>query len=385
MTHDIFRDLLPLYVVGALDGEELYEIERYIAENRTQCEPEIAEFQDVADQIAVAAPPVQPSRAVLHRVMAEIEEDAAPRPRPVVVEAARDRFDFAALLFRWVPWTAIAVLIVMLTVTIKQMRGLTDKYASGRQDSVSQQQRITELVQQNKQQADRIAGQDNTVADLKTRLSSLSKDSLEQAAQLRAANKQQQQDVDALKAANGRLTAEKDILLRTTNELRLQLETQRTQVASLTKQIGEQGDALGRGNQQIAALEARITEKADALSLLTDPAIQITPLANPDPKKKSPAVGHMYWHSGRKEGWIVVSNLDPVPKGSGKSLELWVICGKEPAIAARVFWTDETGSGAFPVKLTGDVACVDKFAVTVEPTDEAPLPVPTGPMVLLSK
>lgn len=385
MTHEIFRDLLPLYVVGALEGNELHEMERYIAENRARCESELAEYQEIANQIAVAAPPAQPSRAAFHRMMATIEENEARLPKPAAAKPRRERFDLSALIFRWVPWTAVAVLIAMLAVTIKQMRALTDRYTSGQLDSMALQQRVSDLTQQNQQQSGMIDKQNNAIGDLKSRLSTLSKESLEQAAQQRVTNKKMQQDADALNLANTRLGAEKEILLRTTNELRLQLEAQRTQVASLTKQIGEQGDALARGNGQITALEARIAETTAALTLLTDPSLEVVPLGNPDPKKRSSAAGHFFWHSGRKEGWVVVSNLDPVTKGSGKSLELWAICGKQAPVPARVFWTDTAGKGSFPVKLTGDLGCADRFAVTVEPTDDTPLPVQTGPMVLLSK
>jgi anti-sigma-K factor RskA len=385
MTHETFRELVPLYVVGALDGAELSDFERYVAQHRAACEPEIDEFQAVADDLAYAAPPAAPSRAVLHRVMAGIEDEkrgvrVAPAQAPVMPETVR----FSALVFRWIPWTAIAVLLVMLTVTIKQMNALTKRFGESQQENRAQQTRIGELETQGAAQAEMIAGQQNTIADLRGRVSAQSQEFLEQVEQARTLNTQQSQEIDTLKNANARLASEKDELLRAVADLKRQIESERVEVASLEKQLHEQGSAATRASQQIAALETRLTEKSETVNLLMDPVLRVAQLAA-DPKQKSPATGRIYWHAARKEGWIIVKNLDPVPKGSGKSLELWTFCGKQPPVAARVFWTDDSGSGAFPIKLAGDVECVDKFAITLEPTDEVPSPVPTGPIVLAGK
>src|SRR5262245_28303985 len=115
MTHESFREQLPLYVLGALDGEELREFERYVAANRGRCEGEIAEYQAVANQIALSAPPAKPPTAVFDRVLASIEAQGIAPARAVETKAREtQQSPMSALLFRWIPWTITAVLCVAL-------------------------------------------------------------------------------------------------------------------------------------------------------------------------------------------------------------------------------------------------------------------------------
>ena len=89
MTHETFREMLPLYVIGALDGDELYHFERYIAENREICQAEMAEYQAIADQMVLAVPYAQPSPTVYNRILTAIEEKKRPveTPAPAPIPA----------------------------------------------------------------------------------------------------------------------------------------------------------------------------------------------------------------------------------------------------------------------------------------------------------
>ncbi len=100
-----------------------------------------------------------------------------------------------------------------------------------------------------------------------------------------------------------------------------------------------------------------------------------------DPKGETKSIARVYWHDAKKTGLIVASNLQPVIQGEGKCLELWVICGTEAPVPAGIGWTDATGHAVLEIKPGKEVACADKFAVTVEPAGG--LPMPTGPMVLI--
>jgi anti-sigma-K factor RskA len=130
-------------------------------------------------------------------------------------------------------------------------------------------------------------------------------------------------------------------------------------------------------------LENTVNEQQQRLALVMDPAIRVATLA--DPKAASKAAAKVYWQEATKSGLIVVSNVEPVLKGQGKSLELWAICGDKPPAPAGIFWTDASGHGSREVKLMGDLACVDKFAVSVEATDNVPLPSPKGSIVLVGQ
>jgi len=344
MTHEAFREMLPLYVVGALDGDELHNFEQYIAENRERCIPELAEYQAVADQIALAAPSAKPSPNVYDRIAAAIDEGKRPRlasaAAPEAAPAPRTKqpgFHLGALIVRLVPWAAAAALAVVvmnlntqLQIVTHQLQGTTDSYNN--------------LLAKDKEQQ-------GGLADLNSRLEAQRKEFGEKVDQLRTKNIEQQHDLDALRAANKQLADEKDGLMRAADRMREQLEQR---------------------NLQTAALQKKMDEETSSLDLFMDPSTRMAPLV--DPKGESKAVAKVYWNGSRKAGFMVVSNCSPVQQSQGKCLELWAICGSAPPVAAGIGWTDDSGHGAFRVKLAKDMACIDKFAVTIERAGGVPAP-----------
>ena len=174
MTHETFREMLPLYVIGALDGDELYHFERYIAENRELCRTETLEYQVIADRIALAAPYAQPSPSVYNHILAAIEEKkrpaettapapvlppaavtaptrvpvrvpvavpaftpapmaplaSVPVPAPVVKPRKRDGFNFGVLILRGLPWAATVVLAMPISPRITRSQRRTRSLAS---------------------------------------------------------------------------------------------------------------------------------------------------------------------------------------------------------------------------------------------------------------
>ena len=349
MNHEQFRELLPLYVVGALDPAERDAFDRYVAANRARCEAEIAEFQGVADALAFAAPAAQPSPDVFGRVLAAIEEKqrpavavAAQRRAPVVGRGQKLVFNVRSLAFGWVPWTATALLCVLVVVLTSQLRKMTDAYSEQAALAAKQQNSLSE--------------QSNKISELSGTLDAQSRQFSTQVGQLEA----QAKDIETLKAANTALAAEKAELVRASEELRRQVQEQNVQVASLRSELSAQ-----RGQ----------------LELMMDPATRVAQLA--DPKGETKAMAKAYWHAGKSTGWVVASNLPAILKGEGKCLELWAICGNEAPVPAGIGWTDAKGHGVVEIKLAKEVVCVDKFAVTVEPSGG--LPIPTGPMLLIGQ
>jgi anti-sigma-K factor RskA len=344
MTHETFREMLPLYVVGALDGDELHNFEQYIAENRERCISELAEYQAVADQIALAAPSARPSPNVYDRIAAAIDEGkrpaTAPAGAPVAVAAPRAKqpgFNLGGLIVRLVPWAAAGALAVVLMNLNTQLQIVTHQLQATTEACNS-------LIATNREQQ-------GGLADLNGRLAAQSKEFDEMMNRLRTKNIEQQHDLDALRAANKQLADEKDGLLQAANRMREQLEQQ---------------------NLQTAALQKKMDEETSSLDLFMDPSTRMAPLV--DPKGESKAVAKVYWNGSRKTGFMVVSNCSPVQQSQGKCLELWAICGSEPPVAAGIGWTDDSGHGVFQVKLAKDMACIDKFAVTVERTGGVPAP-----------
>ncbi|MGD1019174.1 MAG: anti-sigma factor [Verrucomicrobiia bacterium] len=353
MTHEIFREMLPLYVVGALDGDELNGFERYVAENRERCIAELAEYQAVADQIALTAPSARPSPNAYDRIAAAIDEGKRPQPAaasaPMAAPAPRAKpsgVQLGAMFVRLVPWAAAAALAVVLLNLSGQLQSVTSQLQA-KTDAYNN------LVDKNKEQQ-------GGLADLNSRLEAQSKEFSGKIDQLRTKNIEQQHDLDALRAANKQLSDEKDGLLQTANRVREQLEQQ---------------------NLQTAALQKKMDEETSSLDLFMDPSTRVTPLA--DPKGEGKVVAKVYWNGTRKTGCLVVSNCSPVQQSQGKCLELWAICGSEPPVAAGMGWTDDSGHGEFHVKLAKDMACIDKFAVTVERAGGVPSP--EGPIVLVGQ
>ena len=383
MTHETFREMLPLYVIGALDGDELYHFERYIAENRELCRIEIAEYQAIADQMALAPPFAQPSPVVYGRILTAIEEKKSPveepvpapvvaptrvpmrvpvaapafAPAPVAAPVAERRerkgLNLGLLILHGIPWAAAAVLAFMLISANGQLREMTRLRQAMTDD-------YNKLLAKNDEQH---GGMTNLAArlDAQARESSAQVQQFqEQVDKLRVENAEQQQSLKTLRAAHTELNAEKVQLQRAADRMREQLEQQILQTATLLK----------KANEQTASLE-----------LLTDPAIRIAPLT--DPKGEAKAAAKVYWQSAKKTGLLIVSNLTPVVEGRGKCLEIWAICGSEPPVPAGIGWTDESGSGNLRVKLAKDIACIDKFAVTVENTGG--VSTPEGSIILIGQ
>jgi anti-sigma-K factor RskA len=351
MTHDQFRELLPLYVVGVLDGDDLHEFERYTAEHSETCSREITEFRAVADQIALAATPIKPSTEVFKGVTAAIDDHSRMTKRLNASERrARKEFSVGMIVFRWIPWAATLILCVLVVIMNNHLREVTSQLAlmTGRNtalqsENTTQQTKLTDLTGQ--------LHQLNTVVATQTKEFKLQSD------QFRDKNEQQRLDIEALQATNKRLTDDKAALTRVADELRRELENQR---------------------QQVASLDRKLTAQSSALDLMMDPTIRV--FAMTDPSGATKAVAKAYWHERKKTGVIAASNLDPVLQGKGKCLELWTMCGNVP-VAAGIGWTDAAGHAMLSIKPDNSFVCADKFAVSIEP--ETGSAAPSGPVVLL--
>lgn len=228
------------------------------------------------------------------------------------------------LLFRWIPWTIAAVLGVALGVIWLRLHLVTEK--------------------------SRLLDERNRLVQTKTEM------------QLSEFKSEQMDYVGQLEAANARLSRENTRFIREADMWREEMDSQKV---------------------KLLALDHTVSEQAAKLGLLLDSATSVAQLA--DPKGETSANGRVFWHTGTKKGLLVVANLDPVLKGKGRSLTLWTFCGNKPSVATALFWTDLKGSAACPITIPGDVACADKFAVTVEQTDTELFDAPKGPVVLLGK
>jgi len=101
VNHDELRDLAAVYALGALDGDDLVEFGKH-ASSCAECGREVREHERVAAEIGFSLAPVQPSPAVLERVMAAVRRPGR------VIEAP----------FAWTRVVAAAAVVVVAVLGI---------------------------------------------------------------------------------------------------------------------------------------------------------------------------------------------------------------------------------------------------------------------------
>jgi anti-sigma-K factor RskA len=104
-----FEDLLPAYALGALDGDDLRELEEHLAGGCAECRRQLDLWSRDLEALADSVTPVEPSEMTRARVlrMAEGSANAAPAPRR---------------LPRWISLAAAALLAVAIWGVADQIR-----------------------------------------------------------------------------------------------------------------------------------------------------------------------------------------------------------------------------------------------------------------------
>lgn len=116
--HDRLSDRIPAYVLGALEGAELEELEQHLATECATCNAELLRSTRDLEALAAANAPVTPSEMTRARVMAEIESrselsdgsvEEALRPPPEASGVAWMPLAAAAslLLLAWSGWSQV--------------------------------------------------------------------------------------------------------------------------------------------------------------------------------------------------------------------------------------------------------------------------------------
>lgn len=82
------EELLPAYALGALDGEELRELEAHLASGCAECRRQLDLWQGDLEELAAAVEPVAPSETTRRRIQRLAGSSAPARPRPLARWAA---------------------------------------------------------------------------------------------------------------------------------------------------------------------------------------------------------------------------------------------------------------------------------------------------------
>lgn len=78
LSEEAVLEMLPAYVLGALEVDEMLAVDDYLAAHPSLL-ARVAELEAAADQLALAAPPVDPPASVKAGLMARVQADASVR------------------------------------------------------------------------------------------------------------------------------------------------------------------------------------------------------------------------------------------------------------------------------------------------------------------
>jgi hypothetical protein len=114
-----FEEMLPAFALGALDGDDLRELQAHLAEGCPQCQDLLRVWEGDVEALADWAPPLEPSQMTRERVLRSLEPrpgaagaPAAPSAGPGAYPERPPREDRARRgAPRWL-WAAAAALLV---------------------------------------------------------------------------------------------------------------------------------------------------------------------------------------------------------------------------------------------------------------------------------
>lgn len=89
--HERIDELLAGYVLRSLEGPDAAEADRVLAEHLPRCprcQTTLLELQEVASELALAAPPIEPPETLLPRLLRELEPRERRRPVAMLAVAA---------------------------------------------------------------------------------------------------------------------------------------------------------------------------------------------------------------------------------------------------------------------------------------------------------
>jgi anti-sigma-K factor RskA len=137
------EDLLPAYALGALDGEEVHELEEHLAGGCEECRRQLALWQGDLEELAAAVPPVTPSETTRARVL-RLAGSAPAAPAPATPAAQ-------AVPRRTPGWLAAAALVLLALAVWgfagqARLRGEARRLAADRDREAAEVERLSREV-----------------------------------------------------------------------------------------------------------------------------------------------------------------------------------------------------------------------------------------------
>lgn len=103
---DRHDELLPAYALGALDGEELRELESHLATGCPECRRELASLQGGLEALAASIPRVEPSPKIREQILRRIGDRKPARP-PLLRRFALPAAALLGFLMIWSVWAGV--------------------------------------------------------------------------------------------------------------------------------------------------------------------------------------------------------------------------------------------------------------------------------------
>jgi anti-sigma-K factor RskA len=108
-----FEEFLPAYALGALEGDELRELEAHLAGGCDECARQLALWQGDLEKLAAELPPVAPSEMTRARILRLAGEAAASPAMPAMAASAAVPPVRRAPSSPLTPWLAVAALLLL--------------------------------------------------------------------------------------------------------------------------------------------------------------------------------------------------------------------------------------------------------------------------------
>jgi anti-sigma-K factor RskA len=84
MVHDDYKEMIPVRALSALEAAEDRALTDHLS-SCAECRRELEEWENTSAALALVAEPLEPSRLVRERILAEVREDARPKDSARVV------------------------------------------------------------------------------------------------------------------------------------------------------------------------------------------------------------------------------------------------------------------------------------------------------------
>jgi len=147
MSHEKLSELCPVYALGALDGEELRELEAHLKARCPVCEQQIREFEALIATVPQALPGITPSADLRIRVMVRLGQ--APQASEVVeLRPPSLSLEKPKQAKSWIPWTCALAAGLALVVSIWNLSDLKRELSSQQGQLQRQSDQIQQLSDQ---------------------------------------------------------------------------------------------------------------------------------------------------------------------------------------------------------------------------------------------